>query len=57
MMGACVAGMFRWAAKRSGGLGWAWFGLVVVCSDEVGGAFGDHDGRRVGMAADDPGHH
>jgi hypothetical protein len=49
--------MFRRAAEQSGGVGWAWFGLVVARSDEVGGAFGDHDGRRVGMAADDPRHH
>ena len=52
-----AAGMFPRAAKRSGGARWAWFGLVVARSDEVGGEFGDHDGRRVGMAADDPGHH
>jgi hypothetical protein len=27
--------------------------LVPIRSDEVGGAFGDHDGGRVGMAADE----
>jgi hypothetical protein len=32
-------------------------GTWYACSDEVGGAFGDHDGRRVGMAADDARHH
>jgi hypothetical protein len=30
---------------------------MVARSDEVGGAFGDHHGGRVGMAADDPRHH
>jgi hypothetical protein len=41
----------------SGDVRRAWFGLVVARSDEVGGAFGDHDGRCMGMAAGDPGHH
>jgi pimeloyl-ACP methyl ester carboxylesterase len=33
------------------------FGFVVARSDEFGGAFGNHDGRCVGMAAGDPRHH
>ena len=55
--GNSCGGMFPRTAKRSDGVRWAGFGLVVACSDEVGGAFSDHNGRRVGMAADDPGHH
>ena len=31
--------------------------LVFARSDEIDGAFGDHDGRCVGMAADDLRHH
>src|SRR4029079_9833556 len=30
---------------------------MVAGLDEVGGAFGDHDSRRVGVASGDPGHH
>src|SRR5215203_3948559 len=42
----------RAAAKRST-VRSAWLVLVVAGLDEVGGAFGDHDGGRLGMAADD----
>jgi hypothetical protein len=31
--------------------------LVPIRSDEVGGALGDHDGGRMGMAADEARHH
>jgi hypothetical protein len=31
--------------------------LIFAPSDEVGCAFGDHEGWRVGMAADEPRHH
>ena len=51
--GARVAGMFRRAAKRSR----CWLARLGswLIAGEVGGAFGDHDGRRVGVAADDRG--
>jgi hypothetical protein len=43
--------------KRSSDVRRARFGLGVARSDEVGGPFGDHEGRCVGMAAGDPRHH
>ena len=50
--GLRAAGTFPLSAGRSGGVHSARFGLRFARSDEVGGALGDHDSRRVGTVTE-----